>query len=170
MRRCLLGALENVLNPLSYRSGSISSLNKDLIPEAAHGFATVHRWALDVLYTLNPSRDDFQGAFLTNLYKAFTLAQLRQEGRAVLNGGLFRIPSAWTQQHPQLIVCYPPGRRIYTLRDFLAFMDGSGDLARGIKFFGCGSSISSPDSVLVTQPTDIWSRFVSRWILQCYAP
>ncbi|KAI9455095.1 hypothetical protein BJY52DRAFT_1417613 [Lactarius psammicola] len=82
-QRHLLGALENALNPLSYLNGSISSLNKYLIPEAAVGFATVQRWAFDVLYNLNPSRDELQGAFLTNLYKASTLARLRREGRAV---------------------------------------------------------------------------------------
>ena len=127
------------MNPLSYLNGSISSLNKDLIPEAAEGFVIVKRWAFDVLYKLNPSRDDLQGAFITNLFKAFTLARLRQEGRT-LDGCLFRIPSARRQKHPRLIVRYPSGRQIYTLHDFLAFMDGSGNLARGVKFFGCGSS------------------------------
>ena len=128
------------MNPLSYLNGSISSLNKDLIPEAADGFVTVQRWAFDVLYKLNPSRDDLQGAFLTNLYKAFTLARLRQDGRTV-DGCLFRIPSAWKQQHPLLIVHYSFRRQIYTLHDFLTFMDGSGDLVQGVNFFGCGLSI-----------------------------
>ena len=127
------------MNPISYLNGSICSLNKDLIPEAADGFVTVKRWAFDVLYKLNPSRDDLQGAFLTNLFKAFTLARLRQDGRTV-DGCLFRIPSAWKQRHPRLVVRYPSGRQIYTLRDFLAFIDGSGDLAQGVQFFGCGSS------------------------------
>ncbi|KAI9453671.1 hypothetical protein BJY52DRAFT_1153029, partial [Lactarius psammicola] len=134
-QRRLLGALENALNPLSYFNGSISSLNKYLIPEAAVGFATVQRWAFDVLYNLNPSRDELQGEFLTNLYKASTLARLQREGRAV-NDCLLRLPSARTQQHPRLIVHDPFGHQIYTLRDFLAFMDGSGDLAQGINFFG----------------------------------
>lgn len=130
------------MNPLSYLNGSISSLNRDLIPEVADGFVTVKRWAFDVLYKLNPSRDELQGEFLTNLFKAFTLARLRRDGRSI-DGCLFRIPSSWNQQHPRLVVRYP-GRHIYTLRDFLAFMDGSGDLARGVKFFGCGSSVWSP--------------------------
>ncbi|KAH9172875.1 hypothetical protein EDB89DRAFT_2229121 [Lactarius sanguifluus] len=134
-QRRLLGALENALNPLSYLSGSIASLNEDLIPEAADGFVTVQRWAIDVLYRLNPSRDDLQGAFLTNLYKSFTLARLRKEGRTV-DDCLFRIPSAQEQRHPQLILRSPSGHLIYMLHDFLAFMDGSGDLAQGIKFFG----------------------------------
>jgi len=141
--------LENALNPLSYLSGSIASLNEDLIPEAADGFVTVKRWAFDVLYKLDPSREVLQGAFLTNLYKAFTLARLRKEGRTVDNC-LHRIPSAWKQQHPRLVVRYSFRHQIYTLRDFLAFMDGSGDLAQGIKFFGCGLFIRSPDTVLVT--------------------
>ena len=126
------------MNPLSYLNGSISSLNRELIPEVADGLVTIKRWAFDVLYKLNPSKDELQGEFLTNLFKAFTLARLRREGRSI-DGCLFRIPSAWNQQHPRLVVRYP-GRYHYTLRDFLAFMDGSGDLARGIKFFGCGSS------------------------------
>ncbi|KAH9172884.1 hypothetical protein EDB89DRAFT_2229130 [Lactarius sanguifluus] len=133
-RRRLLGALENALNPLYYLSGSVATLNKDLIPEAANAFATVQRWALDVLSNLDPSQDDQQGVFLTDLYKAFTLARLRQ-GRTIDNC-LFRIPSAWKRQHPRLVVRYPDGHQIYTLRDFLAFMDGSGDIAQGIKFFG----------------------------------
>ncbi|KAH9017008.1 hypothetical protein EDB85DRAFT_2017856 [Lactarius pseudohatsudake] len=141
-QRRLLGALENALNPLSYLNGSISSLNRDLIPEAADGFVTVQRWAFDVLYKLNPSRDELQGAFLTNLYKAFTLARLRQDGR--VDNCLFRIPSAWKQQHPRLVVHYPFRRQIYTLHDFLAFMDGSGDLAQGIKFFGYMVQIRLP--------------------------
>ncbi|KAH9005755.1 hypothetical protein EDB86DRAFT_2843047 [Lactarius hatsudake] len=141
-QRRLLGALENALNPLSYLNGSISSLNRDLIPEAADGFVTVQRWAFDVLYKLNPSRDELQGAFLTNLYKAFTLARLRQDGR--VDNCLFRIPSAWKQQHPRLVVHYPFRRQIYTLRDFLAFMDGSGDLAQGIRFFGYMVQIRLP--------------------------
>ena len=148
MQRRLLGALENALNPLSYLNGSISSLNKDLIPEAAGGFVTVQRWAFDVLYTLNPSRGELQGAFLTNLYKAFTLAGLKQ-GRGVSNW-LFRIPSAQNQQHPRLVVRDQSGDQVYMLRDFLAFMNGSGDLAQGIKFFGYVLSIIPVDIVFVT--------------------
>ncbi|KAH9005757.1 hypothetical protein EDB86DRAFT_3162664 [Lactarius hatsudake] len=133
-QRLLLGALENALNPLTYFSGSIASLKEDLIPEAADGFVTVKQWAFDVLYKLDPSRAELQGAFLTNLYKAFMLARLRKEGRTIDNC-LFRIPSARRQRHPRLVVRDPSGHRIYTLPDFLAFMDGSGDLAQGIKFF-----------------------------------
>ncbi|KAI9455099.1 hypothetical protein BJY52DRAFT_1417616 [Lactarius psammicola] len=142
-QRRLLGALENALNPISYHTGSIASLNEDLIPEAADGFVTVKRWAFDVMYKLDPSREELQGAFLTNLYKAFTLAQIRKEGRTVDNC-LRRIPSAWKQQHPRLVVRYSPYHQIYTLRDFLAFMDGSGDLAQGIKFFGYMVQIRLP--------------------------
>ncbi|KAI9453661.1 hypothetical protein BJY52DRAFT_1418183 [Lactarius psammicola] len=134
-QRRLLGALENALNPLSYLSGSIASLNKDLIPEAADGFVTVQRWAFDVLYKLDPSREDNQGAFLTNLYKSFTLLRLRQEDRTVDNC-LLRIPSALKRRHPRLVVRHQSGHQIYTLPDFLSFMDGSGDLEQGIKFFG----------------------------------
>ncbi|KAI9436977.1 hypothetical protein H4582DRAFT_2058436 [Lactarius indigo] len=137
-QRRLLGALENALNPVTYFSGSIASLNEDLIPEAADGFVTVKRWAFDVLYTLDPSRERLQGAFLTNLYKAFTLARLRKEGRAI-NNCLRRIPFARKpeQKHPRLpVICYRLGRQFYTLHDFLAFMDGSGDLVQGTKFFG----------------------------------
>ncbi|KAH8984689.1 hypothetical protein EDB92DRAFT_2033428 [Lactarius akahatsu] len=133
-QRLLLGALENALNPLTYFSGSIASLKEDLIPEATDGFVTVKQWAFDVLYKLDPSRAELQGAFLTNLYKAFMLARLRKEGRTIDNC-LFRIPSARRQRHPRLVVRDPSGHRIYTLPDFLAFMDGSGDLAQGIKFF-----------------------------------
>ena len=61
-------------------------MDKDLIPEAADGLVTVKRWASDVLYKLNPSRDDLQGIFLTNLHKAFKLARLRQEGCAIDKG------------------------------------------------------------------------------------
>lgn len=124
------------------------SLNKDLIPEAADGFATVYRWARDVLSNLDPSQEDVQGAFLTDLYKAFTLARLRREGLAV-DICLLRIPSASKHKHPRLII-YRQGCQIYTLCDFLAFMDGSGDLARGIRFFECGLSIRSPDIASVT--------------------
>ncbi|KAH9065001.1 hypothetical protein EDB87DRAFT_1756197 [Lactarius vividus] len=137
-QRRLLGALENALNPLTYFSGSIASLNEDLIPEAAVGLVTVKRWAFDVLYTLDPSREKLQGAFLTNLYKAFTLARLQKEGRTVDNC-LRRIPCAWKpeQKHPRLpVICYRPGHQFYTLGHFLAFMDGSGDLEQGTKFFG----------------------------------
>ncbi|KAH9013087.1 hypothetical protein EDB85DRAFT_2281005 [Lactarius pseudohatsudake] len=136
-QRRLLGALENALNPLTHFSGSIASLNEDLIPEAADGLVTVKRWAFDVLYTLDPSREGLQGAFLTNLYKAFTLARLRKEGRNVDNC-LRRIPCAWKpeQKHPRLpVICYRPGRQFYTLGHFLAFMDGSGDLEQGTMFF-----------------------------------
>lgn len=140
------------MNPLSYLNGSISSLNRDLIPEVADGFMTVKRWAFDVLYKLNPSRDELQGEFLTNLFKAFTLARLRREGRTI-DGCLFHIPSAWSwkQQHPRLrVVVRYRGRRTYAICDFLAFMDGSGDLARGVKFFGCGSSAWQLVTVLLT--------------------
>ncbi|KAH9065009.1 hypothetical protein EDB87DRAFT_1574732 [Lactarius vividus] len=89
-QRRLLGALESALNPLYHLSGSLASLNKDLIPEAANAFVTVQRWALDVLSNLDPSQDDHQGAFLTDLCK--------------------------------------------TLRDFLAFLDGSGSLKQGVEF------------------------------------
>jgi hypothetical protein len=123
--RYLLSTLENALNPHSYLCGSFFSLNKVLVPEAADGFATVHRWARDILSKLDPSPEDLQGAFLTDLYKAFTFARLRRDG-------LFRVPSS---RHPRLVVRYPSGRQFYTLRDFLSFMDGSGDLERGIRFF-----------------------------------
>ena len=134
--RRLLNTLANALNPLLHLSGSISTLNEDLIPEAADGFSTVKRWAFDVLYTLDPSRGQNQGAFLTNLYMAFTLGRLRQDGLTVYDC-LRRIPSttSWRQRHPRLIVFHPSGFRIYTLYDFLAFIDGSGDLAQGVRFF-----------------------------------
>ena len=136
LARRLLGTLENALNPLLYLSGSIFTLNEDLIKEATSGFLTVKRWASDVLYTLNPSREELQGAFLTNLCKAFTLGQLQKDGRAG-DDYLRRIPSAysWKQRHPRLVFFLPSGFGIYTLHDFLAFMDGSGDLALGIRFF-----------------------------------
>ena len=132
--RRLLNTLENALNPLLNPSGSISVLVEDLIPEAAYGFSTVKRWAFDVLYTLNPSRDDLHGAFLTNLFTAFTLGRLRQDGFTV-DDCLRRILSktSWKQRHPRLID--PSGFQIYMFRDFLAFIDGSGDLAQGVKFF-----------------------------------
>jgi hypothetical protein len=162
--RHLLNTLENALNPLLHFSGSISNLNQDLIPEAADGFSTVKRWAFDVLHTLNPSRDELQGSFLTSLWKAFTLAQLRQDGRAV-NDCLRRIPSATSEkrQHPRLITSSQSGHPIYTLPAFLAFMDGSGNLAQGISFFRCGSSIRPPKGAI----NDIllaafWSRSAFR--------
>ncbi|KAH8981157.1 hypothetical protein EDB86DRAFT_2835005 [Lactarius hatsudake] len=94
-QRRLLGALESALNPLYYLSGSLASLNKDLIPDAADAFSTVQRWALDVLSNLDPSQDDHQGAFLTELYKAFTLTRLQQHGRVVYER-LRRIPPPGT--------------------------------------------------------------------------
>jgi hypothetical protein len=140
--RRLLNTLENALNPLLHISGSISTLNEDLIPEAAHGFSTVKRWAFDVLYKLNPSRDELQGAFLTNLYKAFTLGRLRQGGLSV-DRCLRHIPSTKfrEQRHPRLVSDRPSGNQVYTLDDFLAFMDGSGHLEQGISFFKCGLSV-----------------------------
>ncbi|KAH9016161.1 hypothetical protein EDB85DRAFT_1898307 [Lactarius pseudohatsudake] len=154
-QRRLLGALESALNPLYYLSGSLASLNKDLIPEAANAFATVQRWASDILSNLDPSQDDQQGAFLTDLYRAFTLARLRQ-GRTVDNC-LFRISSSWKRRHPRLVVRYPDGHQFYTLRDFLAFMDGSGDLAQGIKFFGYGISDADHNRYIVQErlPMDL---------------
>jgi hypothetical protein len=150
-RRHLLNALENALNPLLHVSGSISTLNEDLIPEAADGFSTVKKWAFDVLYTLNPSRDELQGEFFTNLCKAFTLGRLQQDGRTV-DDCLRRIPSTTSQKqrHPRLIVHLQFGKQIYTLYDFLAFMDGSGDLRQGIKFFRCVLSVSPQSAPLRT--------------------
>jgi hypothetical protein len=135
--RNMLNALGNALNPLLHHSGAISILNKNLIPEAADGFLTVKRWAFDVLYSLNPSRLNLQGAFLTNLFTAFTLGRLHQDGRTV-DEYLHRIPSTTlrNQPHPRLIFKLPPsGSPIYTLHDFLGFIDSTGDLARGIRFF-----------------------------------
>jgi hypothetical protein len=134
--RDLLNTLGNALNPLLHLSGSISTLNENLIPEARDGLSTVKRWAFDVLYALDPSRANLQGAFLTNLCIAFTLGRLRQDCRAV-DDYLHRIPSTTLrdQPHPRLIFSLPSGSQIYTLHDFLGFIDGSGDLARGIRFF-----------------------------------
>ncbi|KAI0297514.1 hypothetical protein B0F90DRAFT_1819254 [Multifurca ochricompacta] len=136
-QRRLLSSLENALNPLLHLSGSIAALNEDLIPEAKNGFSTVKRWSFDILYKLNPSREELQGDFLTNLYKAFTLGRLRQDGRTV-DDCLRCIPSTHLrkQPHPRLIISCPQGFRVYTLHDFLAFIDGSGNLMQGVKFFG----------------------------------
>ena len=141
--RRLLGTLENALNPLLYLSGSISTLNADTIKEANDGLLTVKRWAFDVLYTLNPSREELQGAFLTNLCKAFALGRLRKDGRTI-DDCLHHIPStrSWKQRHPRLIVFHPSGFQTYTLHDFLRFIDGSGDLAQGIRFFRYAHQIS----------------------------
>ncbi|KAH8981163.1 hypothetical protein EDB86DRAFT_3051652, partial [Lactarius hatsudake] len=133
-QRRLLGALESALNPLYYLSGSLASLKKGLIPEAADAFSTVQRWALDVLSNLDPSQDDHQGAFLTELYKAFTLTRLRQRGR-VVNERLRYIPCAWNHKDPRLVVCHTDGSQIYRLHDFLAFLGGSGSLEQGFEFF-----------------------------------
>jgi len=134
--RDMLNAFGNALNPLLHLSGSISILNEILIPEAADGFPTIKKWAFDVLYNLNPSRLILQGAFLTNLYTAFTLGRLRQDGRTV-DKHLHHIPSTTLrgQPHPHLIFKDPSGSQIYTLHDLLGFIDGTGDLARGIRFF-----------------------------------
>jgi hypothetical protein len=134
--REMLNALGNALNPLLHLSGTISILNENLIPEAADGFSTVKRWAFDILYALNPSRLNLQGAFLTNLSTAFTLGRLHQDGHTV-DEYLHRIPSTTLrdQPHPRLIFKLPSGSSIYTLHDFLGFIDGTGDLARGIRFF-----------------------------------
>jgi hypothetical protein len=119
-------------------SGSISTLNEDTIKEATDGLLTVKRWAFDVLYNLNPSREELQGSFLTNLCKAFTLGRLRKDGCTV-DDCLRHIPSTHSrkQPHPRLMVF-----QTYTLHDFLRFMDGSGDLAQGIRFFRYGRQIS----------------------------
>jgi hypothetical protein len=134
--RDMLNALGNALNPLLHLSGTISILNENLIPEAADGFSTVKRWAFDILYALEPSRLNLQGAFLTNLSTAFTLGRLHQDGHTV-DEYLHRIPSTTLrgQPHPRLIFKLPSGSPIYTLHDFLSFIDGTGDLARGIRFF-----------------------------------
>ena len=131
-----MGILENALNPILYYSGSISTINDDLIKEAENGFLVVKRWVVDVLYTLNPSREELQGAFLTNLCKAFMLGRLRNDGRTV-DDYLHRIPSTIIrgQPHPRLIFRLPSGFKIYTLHDLLGFIDGTGDLSRGIRFF-----------------------------------
>ena len=141
--RRLLGTLENALNPLLYLSGSISTLNADSIKEATDGLLTVKKWAFDVLYKLNPSIEILQGRFLTDLCKAFTLGRLRQDGRTV-DDCLHCIPSTYSrkQRHPRLVVFQPSGFRKYTLPDFLRFIDGSGDLAQGIRFFRYVRSIS----------------------------
>jgi hypothetical protein len=157
-----LNVLENALNPLLHLSGSISTLNEDLIPEAAEGFSTVKRWVVEVLYALNPSRDELQGEFLTNLYKAFTLVRLRQDG--TVDYSLRRIPSATSrkQQHPRLIISLPYNKWIYTLYDLLAFMDRSGDLAQGIKFFRCGLSVRPPNRTVDHVVTPVsWSGSAS---------
>lgn len=136
--RDMLNALGNALNPLLHLSGAISILNENLIPEATDGFSTVKRWAFDVLYSLDPSRLNLQGAFLTNLSTAFTLGRLHQDGRhGTVDEYLHRIPSTTLrdQPHPHLIFKLPSGSPIYTLHDFLGFIDGTGDLARGIRFF-----------------------------------
>lgn len=134
--RDMLNVLGNALNPLLHLSGAISTLNEISIPEAADGFSTVKRWAFEVLYALDPSRLNLQGAFLTNLSTAFTLGRLHQGGRTV-DEYLHRIPSTTlrNQPHPRLIFKLPCGSTIYTLHDFLGFIDGTGDLARGIRFF-----------------------------------
>jgi hypothetical protein len=157
--RGLLNTLGNALNPLLHLSGSISTLNENSIPEAADGLSTVKRWAFDVLYALDPSRANLQGVFLTNLCIAFTLGRLRQDGRTV-DDYLHRIPSTtlWGQPHPRLIFTLPSGSRIYTLHDLLGFMDGSGDLARGIRFFRQVSSLSTGRPLLIIPSiTDTWS-------------
>ncbi len=133
----MLNALGNALNPLLHLSGTISILNENLIPEAADGFSTVKRWAFDVLYALNPSRLNLQGVFLTNLSTAFTLGRLHQDGHGTVDEYLHRIPSTTLrgQPHPHLVFKLLSGSPIYTLHDFLGFIDGTGDLARGIRFF-----------------------------------
>jgi len=119
-----------------YLSGSISTLNEDIIKEAADGLLTVKKWAFNVLYKLDPSKEELQGEFLTNLCKASTLGRLRKDGRTV-DDCLRHIPSTHPrrQPHPRLIDFQSSGSQIYVLHDFLRFIDGSGDLAQGIKFF-----------------------------------
>ena len=150
--RRLLNALENALNPLLHVGGSISTLNEDLIPEVTDGFTTVKRWALDVLRALDPSKDEAQGNFLTNLYKAFTLGRLRQDSHT-FGDCLRRIPSATSrmQWHPRLVIGLPSGNPVYALDGFLTFISGSGHLDQGIRFFRCCSS-----PVPKTAPLTTW--------------
>jgi hypothetical protein len=142
--RHLLNTLENALNPLLHVNGSISNLNKDMIPEASEGFAIVQSWALYALRTLDPSKHEAQGDFLTNLSKAFTLRRLRQNDDD-FDSCLCSIPSATSleQRHPRLVVDLPDGKQLYALSYFTAFIDGSGDLGHGIRFFRCSFSQTS---------------------------
>ncbi|KAI0258663.1 hypothetical protein BC834DRAFT_696808 [Gloeopeniophorella convolvens] len=135
-QRTLLHAFESALNPLLHLSGSAPSFNEERVWEASQGLSTVKRWALDVLYSLNPSRQELQGAFLTNLCKAFAVGTIHCDGQTAIDSHLHRLPCATSrrQWYPRLVIRRPKGPPIHALHNLLAFLDGTGDLHRGVTF------------------------------------
>jgi hypothetical protein len=136
------------LNPLFYLNGSISTTQLDLIPEANTGFPIVKQWIEDILFSLNPSRQELQGRFVTNLMKATNIGFHLDD--YFVHDCLKRIPAVRhayfeydqlarmqrPQIHPGLLLRRPLQAPFYVLRGLLDFLGkGAGvNLKHGILF------------------------------------
>ncbi|KAI0321924.1 hypothetical protein OF83DRAFT_1289699 [Amylostereum chailletii] len=138
-RRNWLARLESALCPLLYTNGSMSLFRPDLVPVASEGFSVVKQWTADVLYGLDPSRENLRSAFLTNFLNAAKLGlrlDVLDEVR-VVERCLDSIPcvrSRW-HQHPELMDFRGRYVRPFNnLHNLVAFMRREGDLASAVRF------------------------------------
>jgi len=120
LARNWLDRLENALNPLQHHYGSVSTLQVGLIPEAPLAFPIVKQWVEHVLFNLNPNREELQGRFLTNFFKATTVGSTLDHTE--ISVYLYRLPCLRYQRHPLLddnalanLVCFLKGTRPLSL-------------------------------------------------------
>ncbi|THH16783.1 hypothetical protein EW146_g3905 [Bondarzewia mesenterica] len=132
-RRRWLDRLGGVLNPFFYHTGPASTVRVDDIQEAQLVFQPLQQWINDILYTLNPRREELQARFLTNFLEATTIGYLLN--RNAVNSYLHRLPYVRYERHPML---ERDNGAVYVLHSLVAFMTGSDqrDLFYGAKFFG----------------------------------
>jgi hypothetical protein len=113
------------------------------------GFSVVKQWIEDILFSLNPSREELQTWFVTNLLKATNIGFYLDPH--FVHDCLRRIPSVRHayhelheatrlfrhQIHPGLILRRQGGFPFYVLRGLLDFLgEGPGiNLKHGILFF-----------------------------------
>jgi hypothetical protein len=137
--RYWLTRLEDILNPLISRHGSMSILQADQIPEAAGGFHIIRQWAMNILYKIEPhGRPNVLNWFLTDFLKATTIGSYVD--KHILQGGLGNVPCVTSpkQRHPGLFVDGVSGpHTVYVLHSLIRFLRGAGerDMEEGALFF-----------------------------------
>lgn len=129
-----LGRLDGILHPLLPRHGDLSLLRLDLVPDARYAFRVVQQWILDILFHLNPAREELQTDFLTNFYKSTTLGILLDE--STLCKTLDRLNCVHSYFHPSLRVPAQGGgitNALFGLVDLLRGQHDT-DLRNGTEF------------------------------------
>jgi len=129
------------VNPLLHILGSPGLLDKTKIPRFQISVSVVEQWALDVLFNLNPRREELQDMFMGNFLDAtiLSLGLGAACDSSLVARDIFKVPCVPRHQGAHPLLPHPslwlgvPGHSQYALWPLANFLLGRGDLLQAIR-------------------------------------